>query len=113
MNFRNLIMTLLACMLTTATYASEFCYYWVDKDGSVTTYERPPFNLSGPPFGGLASGEGRLIIAQTQGSCQGSRLNKPERRIVPSDQGPALSGSLSSIGGYQDISGDRRVGTSY
>jgi hypothetical protein len=110
MNFRKLIIVLLGSLLTSVTFASEFCYYWVSEDGSVTTYESPPFNLSGPPFGGLASNEGRLVIAQTEGSCQGSRLRKPERRTRLTEQSETLSGSLSSISGYQDISGDRRIG---
>jgi hypothetical protein len=108
MNFRNPIIVLLGSLLTSVTYASEFCYYWVSTDGSVTTYAQPPFNVSGPPFGGLASNEGRLLIVQTRGPCEGSRLKKPERRMRLTDQSKTLSGSLSSISGYQDISGDRR-----
>jgi hypothetical protein len=100
MDSYKIIIVAVGFLLSSSAFAKEFCYYWVAADGTVTTYENPPFNLSGPPFGGLASDEGRLIIAQTEGSCAGSRLKKPERKIHLTEQSKTLSGSLSSISGY-------------
>ena len=76
---RGLVIIGLMLLLSSTAWAKEFCYYWVDKNNQVTTYETPPFDVSGPPFTPLGSQEGQLIITQTEGSCAGSSLTPTEQ----------------------------------
>lgn len=94
------IFIIVSVVFSSPVFAAEFCYFWVESDGTITAYDKPPFNLSGPPFGGLKSDQGRLIIAQTEGPCLGSSLKKPEKKVRPTEATKILSGSLSSIGRY-------------
>lgn len=62
-----MIMMLSALVLSGLTLSSAalgqtaLCYYWVDNDGTVTSYTSPPFNIetSNP----ISSDAGRLMIA--------------------------------------------------
>jgi hypothetical protein len=41
---------MLACLPLIPVNAKVFCYYLVDKDGNVTSYTEPPWDLSYPPL---------------------------------------------------------------
>jgi WD40 repeat protein len=43
------LILLLTCLPLAAVNANVFCYYLVDKDGNVTSYTEPPWDLSYPP----------------------------------------------------------------
>lgn len=67
-----LIMTV--WLTATPVLAESLCYYWVEPDGTVTSYQRPPFDISTPAL--LSTPDGRLIIAPAQRCLDNRKLNQ-------------------------------------
>jgi hypothetical protein len=85
-----LLMALLAALLiATPVSAQSLCYYWVDADGTITSYQLPPFDIATPnPL--VADDGSRLIIAPARRCRDNTVLNAPppQAAVTPSPMQP-------------------------
>lgn len=72
----HLIAFLAALLIATPVSAQSLCYYWVDADGTITSYQLPPFDIATPnPL--AAEDGGRLVIAPAPRCQDNMVLNAP------------------------------------
>lgn len=89
-----LLMALPTALLIAAPVgAQSLCYYWVDADGTVTSYQLPPIDVATPnPL--AAEDGGRLIIAPAPRCQDNMVLNAPP----PAAPTPAATRSPPTLG---------------
>jgi hypothetical protein len=72
----HIIALLVALLIATPVSAQSLCYYWVDADGTITSYQLPPFDIATP--NPLAADDGsRLVIAPARRCRDNTVLNAP------------------------------------
>ena len=89
--------------------ADVFCYYWVDPDGTVTSYKTSPIDLSTPPNGLRKEGrEGHLIIGTTNTKCSDGKVLTKDNTVTT-----RAGGRTGSGGGFSVVGSSYAPSTSY